>query len=348
MVDTSDEWIMSRIGVKTRHILKGEGVGTSYMGARAVIDLLDKDGRRPDGDRSGDLRHGDPRHVFPVDGQPDRRSERDAKTLSRFDRVGGLQRLSLRPERRRAKFIESGPCKKVVVVGADKMSSIVDYTDRSTCPIFGDGAAAVLLEPDRTTDTGVLDAILHSDGVAAAQHLYMKAGGSRLSRHTRDGRRTTGTMSIRKDSAVFKAAVSNMADTSVEIMERNNLTAGRHPLPGTPSGQPAYHRRNGPPNGASGRKVHDQHRQVRQHDGCHDSALPLGLRIAAAQRATTSILAAFGGGYTWGAVYVKWAYDGGDFSNKPQKRRRQTCCVHAGRTSLIPMRCRNGPIEKQD
>ena len=158
MVDTSDEWIMSHIGVKTRHILKGEGVGTSYMGARAVINLLDKAG------------------VDPMEVDLVIADQAGCKNAFAYD-VSAACSGFLFALTTGAKFIESGSCKKVVVVGADKMSTIVDYTDRSTCPIFGDGAAAVLLEPN-TEGYGVLDEILRSDGSGELQ-LYMKAGGSR-------------------------------------------------------------------------------------------------------------------------------------------------------------------------
>ena len=174
MVDTSDEWIMSHIGVKTRHILKGEGVGTSYMGARAVINLLDKAGVDP---MEVDLvicATVTPDMFFPSTGNLIA-DQAGCKNAFAYD-VSAACSGFLFALTTGAKFIESGSCKKVVVVGADKMSPIVDYPDRSPCPIFGDGAAAVLLEP--TTDgTGVLDAILHSDATGA-QHLHMKAGGS--------------------------------------------------------------------------------------------------------------------------------------------------------------------------
>ena len=175
MVDTSDEWIMSHIGVKTRHILKGEGVGSSYMGARAVINLLDKAGVDP---MEVDLvicATVTPDMFFPSTGNLIA-DQAGCKNAFAYD-VSAACSGFLFALTTGAKFIESGSCKKVVVVGADKMSTIVDYTDRSTCPIFGDGAAAVLLEPN-TEGYGVLDEILRSDGSGELQ-LYMKAGGSR-------------------------------------------------------------------------------------------------------------------------------------------------------------------------
>ena len=166
MVDTSDEWIMSHIGVKTRHILKGEGVGTSYMGARAIINLLDKTGVDP---MEVDLvicATVTPDMFFPSTGNLIA-DQAGCKNAFAYD-VSAACSGFLFALTTGAKFIETGSCKKVVVVGADKMSSIIDYTDRSTCPIFGDGAAAVLLDPN-TEGLGVTDEILHSDGSGGLQ-----------------------------------------------------------------------------------------------------------------------------------------------------------------------------------
>ena len=190
------------------------------------------------------------------------------------------------------------------------MSSIIDYTDRSTCPIFGDGAAAVLLEP--TTDgTGVLDAILHSDA-SGAQHLHMKAGGSAYP-PTHDTVDTGWHYVYQEGQPVFKAAVSNMADTSVEIMERNHLTADdiRYLVP---------HQAN--------LRIIDAtaHRMGLPAEKCMINIDKFGNTTAATiplclwdyesrlRKGDNLILSAFGGGYTWGALYVKWAYNGGDFS----------------------------------
>ncbi|MEG2492288.1 MAG: beta-ketoacyl-ACP synthase III, partial [Alistipes sp.] len=220
MVDTSDEWIMSHIGVKTRHILKGDGIGSSYMGARAVINLLDKTGTDP---MDIDL-------VICATVTPDMFFPSTANLIA--DQAGCKHAYAydvsaacsgfLFALTTGSKFIETGSCKKVVVVGADKMSSIVDYTDRATCPIFGDGAAAVLLEPN-TEGYGIIDEILHSDGSGELQ-LYMKAGGSRYPASEESVKNNWHTITW-DGPAVFKAAVSKMADVSVEIMERYNLTS---------------------------------------------------------------------------------------------------------------------------
>jgi 3-oxoacyl-[acyl-carrier-protein] synthase-3 len=219
MVDTSDEWIMTRIGIKTRHILKGEALGTSYMGVRAVQDLLTKKNVDPEEIDLVICATITPDMFFPSTGNLIA-GEAGCKRAFAYD-VSAACSGFLFALVTASKFIETGTCKKVIVVGADKMSSIVDYTDRKTCPIFGDGAAAVLLEPDE--EYGLVDHILHSDGTGAT-HLYMKAGGSRYPASEETIRNNWHTIT-QDGQAVFKAAVSNMADVSVEMMERHQLTA---------------------------------------------------------------------------------------------------------------------------
>ena len=161
MVDTNDEWIMSHTGIKTRHILKGEGIGSSYMGARAVINLLDKTGVDPMEIDVVICATVTPDMFFPSTGNLIA-DQAGCKNAFAFD-VSAACSGFLFALTTGAKFIEAGTSKKVIVVGADKMSSIVDYTDRSTCPLFGDAAAAVLLEAN-TEGLGIVDSILHSDG----------------------------------------------------------------------------------------------------------------------------------------------------------------------------------------
>ncbi|MFR9567051.1 MAG: beta-ketoacyl-ACP synthase III, partial [Rikenellaceae bacterium] len=220
MVDTTDEWIMTRIGIKTRHILKGEGLGTSYMGARAVDNLLKKTGTNPLDIDLVICATITPDMLFPSTANliADQTGCRNAFAYDISAACSGFI-FALTTG---TKFIESGSAKKVIVIGADKMSSIVDYKDRNTCPIFGDGAAAVLIEP-ATDGMGVIDHSLHSDG-SGASHLFMKAGGSRFpaSQETIDNNWHTITQD---GQSVFKAAVSNMADVAVEVMERNKLTS---------------------------------------------------------------------------------------------------------------------------
>ena len=304
MVDTSDEWIMSHVGIKTRHILKGDGIGTSYMGARAIINLLDKTGIAP---MEVDLvicATVTPDMFFPSTGNLIA-DQAGCKNAFAYD-VSAACSGFLFALTTGAKFIETGTCRKVVVVGADKMSSIVDYTDRTTCPIFGDGAAAVMLEPN-TEGYGVIDSILHSDGSGELQ-LYMKAGGSRYpaSKETVQNNWHTITWD---GPAIFKAAVSKMADVSCEMMERHNLKSEdiRYLVP---------HQANLRIIDATARRM------GLSRERCMVNITTNGNTTAATiptclydyekelRPGDNLILSAFGGGYTWGAIYVKWAYDG--------------------------------------
>ena len=279
MVDTNDEWIMSHTGIKTRHILKGEGVGSSYMGARAVINLLDKTGVDPMEIDVVICATVTPDMFFPSTGNLIA-DQAGCKNAFAFD-VSAACSGFLFALTTGAKFIEAGTSKKVIVVGADKMSSIVDYTDRSTCPLFGDAAAAVLLEAN-TEGFGVVDSILRSDGSGEMQ-LYMKAGGSRFPASIETVQNNWHTI-MWDGHAVFKAAVSKMSDVSVEMMERHNL-----------KGEDVRFMINIDRNGNTTAAtipscLCDYESQLRKGDNL--------------------ILSAFGGGYTWGATYVKWAYDG--------------------------------------
>lgn len=219
MVDTSDEWIMTRIGIKTRHILKGDGIGTSYMGVRAVRELLEKTNTDP---MDVDL-------LICATVTPDMFFPSTANLISykcgimnafAFDLSAACSGF-LFALQTAAKYIEGG-MKKVIVVGADKMSSIINYKDRATSPIFGDAAGAVLLEPD-TEGFGLVDSDLHSDG-GGFIHLHMKAGGSAYPA-TKDTIRKGWHYVYQEGQAVFKAAVSRMADAASLVMKRNDLTA---------------------------------------------------------------------------------------------------------------------------
>lgn len=303
MVDTSDEWIMSHMGIKTRHILKGEGLGTSYMGGLAVKDLLEKTGTDPMDVEVLICATITPDMFFPSTGNLIA-DQAGCKNAFAYD-VSAACSGFLFALTTASKFIETG-YKKVVVVGADKMSSIVDYKDRKTCPIFGDGAAAVLLEPSEE-GYGVIDHILHSDG-AGALHLYMKAGGSRYPASEETLKNNWHTIT-QDGPAVFKAAVSNMSQVSVEMMKRHNLTADdvrflvphqanlriidatAHFMGLTPDKCMINIERNGNTTAATiPLCLYDYEKELRKGDNL--------------------ILASFGGGYTWGSVYVKWAYDG--------------------------------------
>ena len=304
MVDTSDEWIMTRIGIKTRHILKGEALGTSYMGVKAVRDLLEKKNMNPEEIDLVICATVTPDMFFPSTGNLIA-GEAGCKKAFAYD-VSAACSGFLFALTTASKFIETGTCKKVIVVGADKMSSIVDYTDRSTCPLFGDAAAAVLLEPD-TEGYGVIDSILRSDGSGELQ-LYMKAGGSRYPASIETVQNNWHTI-MWDGHAVFKAAVSKMADVSVEMMERHHLSSDdiRYLVP---------HQANLRIIDATARRMGIT------SDKCMINIDRNGNTTAATipsclydyekelRRGDNLILSAFGGGYTWGAIYVKWAYDG--------------------------------------
>ena len=304
MVDTSDEWIMSRIGIKTRHILKGEGLGTSYMGERAAKDLLEKTGTDPMDVDVVICATVTPDMFFPSTANLIAYKAGMRKAFG-FDLSAACSGF-LFALTTASKMIEAGPYKKIVVVGADKMSSIIDYTDRTTCPIFGDGAAAVLLEPN-TEGYGVIDSLLRSDGSGELQ-LYMKAGGSRYPASAETVANNWHTITW-DGHAVFKAAVSKMADVSVEMMERHNLSSDdiRYLVP---------HQANLRIIDATARRMGITADKcminIDRNGNTTAATIPTCLYDYESQlrKGDNLILSAFGGGYTWGAIYVKWAYDG--------------------------------------
>lgn len=304
MVDTSDEWIMSRIGIKTRHILKGEGLGTSYMGERAVKLLLEKTGVDPMDIDLVIFATVTPDMLFPSTANLVCHKV-GMKNAFGFDMSAACSGFIFALTTG-AKFIESGTYKKVIVIGGDKMSAIVDYKDRNTCPIFGDGAGAVLLEP--TLDgTGILDADLHSDG-GGGLHLYMKAGGSAYpATHETVGK---GWHYVYQEGkVVFKAAVINMAEAASTIMHRNHLEPDdiRYLVPHQANMRiitsTAHY---------IGLTEDKSMINIQRYGNTTGGTIPLCLwdYESKLRKGDNLILAAFGGGFTWGAVYVKWAYDG--------------------------------------
>lgn len=308
MVDTTDEWIMTRIGIKERHILKGEGLGTSYMGAKAVQDLLEKTGTNPEEIELLICATVTPDMFFPSTGNLIAHKTGCKKAFA-FD-ISAACSGFLFALQTASKYIETGTHKKVVVVGADKMSSIIDYTDRSTCPIFGDAAAAVLLEPS-TEGYGVLDASLHSDGGGAA-HLHMKAGGSCYP-STYETVEKKWHYVYQEGQPVFKAAVANMADVSVEVMKRNNLYSEdvRYLVPHQANMRII--------DAVANRMGLDKENcmvNIQKFGNTTAATIPLCLWDYESRliKGDNLILAAFGGGFTWGAIYLKWAYDGGTMS----------------------------------
>jgi 3-oxoacyl-[acyl-carrier-protein] synthase-3 len=302
MVDTSDEWITARTGIKERRILKGDDQGTSVIGIAAVNGLLAKTGTDP---KDIDLlvcATTTPDMPFPATANIIAHAVGAGNAFS-FDLQAGcsgfLYGLSTG-----AQFIETGRCRKVVVVGADKMSSIIDYEDRTTCIIFGDGGGAVLLEPSHER-LGVLDAILKSDG-AGAPYLHMKAGGSRrpASLETVAAREH---FVYQEGSTVYKFAVKSMADVAVKIMARNHLNPDDIAFL-------VPHQANKRIIDATAEKMGiGQDRvmlNIHKYGNTTSGTIPLCLfdyedRL---REGDNLVLAAFGAGFTWGAVYLKWAY----------------------------------------
>ena len=305
MVDTSDEWIMSRIGIKERRILKDHDKATSDMATEAVKQLLKKTGTRPD---EIDM-------LICGVVTPDMQFPATANIIC--DKVGILNAFSydlnagcssfLFALNTGTNFIENGQCKKVVIVGADKMSAITDYSDRKTCPIFGDGAGAVLLEPT-TEDFGIIDTILHVDG-SGRKHLHQVAGGS-LNPPTLETVLRRQHFIYQEGQPVFKAAVSNMADVSVQVMERNNLN------PKTLNWL-VPHQANMRIIEATAKRMglKDKNKvmiNIEKYGNTTSATIPLLLwdYEKKLKKGDNLIIATFGAGFTWGACYVKWAYDG--------------------------------------
>lgn len=303
MVDTSDEWIMTRIGIKTRHILKGEGKGTSDMAVHAVNGLLEKTNTKPEdidllicATVTGDMQ-------FPATANiiADKVGIRNGFNFDINAACSGFLYALVTA----SKYIQSGQYKKVIVVGADKMSSIIDYTDRSVAPIFGDGSGAVMLEPT-TEGYGIVDSILRSDG-AGRVHLHQKAGGSvkPASHATVDAKEH---FVYQEGQAVFKWAVSKMADVSVEMMERHNIKS-------EDLDWLVPHQANMRIIEATAKRMGIKKEQVminiQKYGNTTSGTLPLCLWDYEKQlkKGDDIILAAFGGGFTWGAVYLKWGYD---------------------------------------
>ena len=302
IVETNDEWITSRTGIKERRILKGEGLGTSDLAVPAVNELLKKRGIGAD----------EIELIIFCTTTPDLPFPATANILA--DKIGAKNAWGYDLQAAcsgflfglatGAQFIESGKHKKVLVIGGDKMSSIVNYEDRATCIIFGDGCGAVLLEPN-TEGYGVIDSILKSDG-SGVSFLHQKAGGSvkPASHATVDAREH---FAYQEGQAVFKFAVTNMADVAAEVMEKNSLTsqdiawlvphqANKRIIDATANRT-----------GVSADKVVIN---IERYGNTTNGTIPLCLWEweSKFKKGDNIILAAFGGGFTWGSVYLKWAY----------------------------------------
>jgi len=305
MVDTNDEWIKSRTGVEERRILKGENKGVSDMGAPAVVEMCEKRGIDPSEidciiccTVTADM-------LFPA----------TANIISH--KIGAINAFGfdlsaacsgfLFGVTTGAAFIESGRYKKGVVVGTDKMSAITDYSDRTTCVLFGDAAGAILLEPD-IEGYGVLDSLLKSDG-SGKDYLHMKAGGS-LKPATVETVLAKEHYIFQEGPAVFKFAVKGMADVSYELLERNNLT-------GDDIAWLVPHQANKRIIDATanrmGLSIDKVMLNIQRYGNTTSATIPLCLWEWEKQlkKGDNIVLAAFGGGFTWGATLVKWAYDAG-------------------------------------
>lgn len=303
MVDTTDEWIMTRIGVKERHILKEDGLGTSYMGAEAVRKLLEKTNTSPD----------DIDMVLCATVTPDMLFPATANIIS--DKVGITNAWGydinagcsgfLFSFATASSFIQSGQAKKIILVTGERMSSITDYKDRSTCPLFGDAAVAMLIEPTTDESMGLQDQILRVDGIGR-HYLYQKSGGSMYpaSEETVKNREHF----IHQDGqTVFKYAVSRMADVSVEIMEKHNLKAEdiAYLIP---------HQANMRIIEATGKRMGLQNDKIliniEKFGNTAGTSIPLVLWEFEKnfKKGDTLIFSAFGAGFTWGSMLYKWAY----------------------------------------
>lgn len=303
MVDTTDEWIMTRSGIKERRILREKGLGTSHIGMNCVNGLLEKTNTKPEEVELLICATVTPDYAFPATANiiADKCGIKNAWSFDINAACSGF----LYALETGSRFVESGEYKKVVIVGAEKMSSMVDYSDRATCVLFGDGAGAVMLEPTEES-IGIMDSILKSDG-SGRQHLYQKGGGS--VKPASIDTVTNGEHYIYQEGQqVFKFAVTNMADISVEIMEKNNLKS-------EDISWLVPHQANMRIIEATARRMGIKKEQVminiQKYGNTTSGTIPLCLWEWEDQlhKGDNLILSAFGGGFTWGSVWVKWAYD---------------------------------------
>ena len=303
IVDTTDDWIMSRVGIKERRILKGEGKGSSDMAVEAVKQIFEKTSTKPEDIDLVICATTTPDHIFPATANiiSDKLGIKNAHS---YDLNAGCSGFLFALDCG-TQYVESGNKKKVIVVGADKMSSIADYSDRTTCVLFGDAAAAVLLEPT-TEEIGIIDRLLLTDGFGR-KYLNMKAGGSVLppSHETVDQK----LHYVYQDGKhVFKYAVTGMADVSAEIMKRNNLSAND-------LAWLVPHQANLRIIDATAERMGLEKSKVminiQRYGNTTSATIPICLWEWEKQlkKGDNIILAAFGAGFTWGAIYLKWGYN---------------------------------------
>ena len=306
MVDTTNEWIMSRVGIRERRILKGEEQGISVLGTKAVKDLLVKTKTKPEDVDGVIFATSTPDHPFPSSASIVAENC-GIKTAFCFDMqvacsgfIYGLEVVN--------NFIKSGNYKKIILIAGDKMSSVTNYTDRTTCPLFGDGCGAVMVEPTED-DFGIMDSIIRSDGVGYGP-LQMKAGGSKYPASVESVTNNEHTV-YQEGKTVYKYAVSNMSQVSMEIMERNGLTNDNLSwfVPHQANVRiidAAVSRA-----GVSPEKVMVN---IQKYGNTSAGTIPLCLWEWEDQlkKGDNIILTAFGAGFSWGSIYLKWGYDGKD------------------------------------
>lgn len=303
LMDTSDEWITTRTGIKERRILKDPDKATSYIGEMAVRGLLEKTGTKAE----------EIEFIICATATPDMLFPATANLISA--RIGAVNAGGydisaacsgfLFAVSTASKLIEAGLYKKVVVVGADKMSSIIEFTDRATGIIFGDGGGAVLLEPSTDGD-GIQDVIMRSDG-EGGKHLHQKAGGS-LRPATHETVENKEHFVHQEGQVVFKFAVTRMADVAAEIMERNNLTADDVAYLAPHQANKRIIDATADRMGVGPEKVM---LNIHKYGNTTNGTIPLLLNEyePKLKKGNNIIIAAFGGGFTWGAIYLKWAYN---------------------------------------
>lgn len=302
MVDTTDEWIMTRIGVKERRILNEEGLGTSYMARKAVKQLMQKTKTNPDDVDLVIVATSTPDYIFPSVASI-LCEKAGLKNAFAFDLSAACSGFLYLMETG-ASFVRSGRYKKVIIVGADKMSSIADYSDRATCPIFGDGAAAFMLEPS-TEELGILDSALRTDG-KGLPFLHMKAGGSVCPPSSFTVANKMHFV-YQEGRTVFKYAVSNMSDISEYLAKKNNLSKDNIDwiIPHQANMRiidAVAHRMEVP--------IEKVMVNIQRYGNTSAATLPLCIweYEDKLKKGDNLIFTAFGAGFTWGAVYVKWAY----------------------------------------
>lgn len=303
MVDTTNEWILSRSGVMERRILRDPDKGSAYMGAQAALKLLREKNIDPMTIDLVIVSTATPDHQFPATANIVS-DMIGAKAAWGFDLLGACSGFIYALNTGR-QFIETGAHKRVLVIGTDKMSSIVDYTDRRTCILFGDGAGVALLEPDNS-GVGILDARMYSDG-SGKNHLYQLAGGSFRPASEETVRLRQHYISM-NGQAVFKIAVEKMADVAEEMMVRNHLSADDIAFLVPHQANKRIIEATANRMGVGSEKVM---LNIQKYGNTTTATLPICLTEWQDQlhRGDNIILTTFGAGFTWGGMYVKWAYD---------------------------------------